>query len=156
MEWSREAGKIQYGIPTPLTISAEMSSTPASPALSGTGLWKMNLFGSSNMDGSGARISERTQILDRSNQAKPLVEGGVPVEFTDIKTDFPMEEIGCGEVNYLCLELTKGDRPNPKYPFVTSTGEDSVINCKEGECRGIIICFFFCTKAVTKAVGLYM
>ena len=151
MEWSREAGKIQYGIPTPLTISAEMSTTPDSMPMSGTGLWKMNLFGSSNMDGSGERVSERRQILDDPNQAKPLVDGSVPVEFTDIGTDFPMEEIGCGEVNYLCLELTKGDRPNPDYPFVTSTGEESVINCKEEECRGIIICFFFCTKAVTEA-----
>ena len=153
MEWSREAGQIQNGIPTPLRISAEMSSTPESPALSGSGLWKANLFGSRNMDGSGDRVAERTQILDGYNQAKPLVEGGVPIEFTDITTNFPMEELGCGDVNYLCLELTKGDYPNPKYPFATSTGEESVINCKEEECRGITICFYFCTKAVTEAVG---
>ena len=143
MEWSRDVGQLQYGVSTPLTISADVSATPDSPSVAGTGLWKMNLFGSRNMDGSGDRVAERTQILDGSNQAKPLADGSTPIEFTDIGTNFPMEELGCGEANYLCLEFTKGDRPNPEYSYSTVSGADSIINCKEEDCRGTTFCFLY-------------
>ncbi len=139
MNWEREMGQMQYGVPTPLTISADVSSTPDSPSVEGSGLWKMNLFGSRNMDGSGDRVAERSQILDSFNQGKPLLDPRTPIEFTDIGSDFPMEELGCGEVNYLCLEFTKGKSPKPDYSFGTTSGEESLINCKEEECRGVFV-----------------
>ncbi|XP_038058585.1 collagen alpha-2(I) chain-like [Patiria miniata] len=139
MSWSREVGPMQYGVPAPLTIDATVSATSDSPSVQGTGLWKMNMFGSRSMNGSGVRLGERTQILDASNQAKTLPDGGGPLEFTDLRTNFPMEDLGCGEYKYLCMEFTKGDYPNPGYTYATTSGRRSIVSCLPEECRTVYV-----------------
>ena len=135
MEWSYDVGTMQYGMPTPLTIDATVQTTPDSRQLQGTGLWKMNLFGSRNADGSGQRMPERTQILDGYNAAKALPTGG-PLEFDNMITNFPIEDIGCADYKHLCLEFTKGDYPDPRYSFRTTGPGDSIISCKPADCGG--------------------
>ena len=147
LSWSREAGQMMYGMPTPLTIAAEVTTTPDSPPVEGSGLWKMDLFGSRSMNGSGVRLNERTQILDSYNQAKSLAGGGTPLEFSDVRSNFPLEDLGCGEYKYLCLEFTKGDYANPDYTYATTSGKQSVINCLPEKCRGkncLFICICLC------------
>ena len=125
---------------TPVTIDATVRTTPQSRELQGSGLWKMNLFGSRNADGSGMRQPERTQVLDSYNQARSMPVGG-PVEFTDVGTSFPMEQLGCGEYKYLCMEFTQGDYPSPQYAFRTSGPGDSIVSCKTAECGGLYCLF---------------
>ncbi|XP_022088426.1 collagen alpha-1(II) chain-like [Acanthaster planci] len=139
MSWSREVGQQQYGLPAPLTIDAQVTATPDSPSVDGTGLWKMNIFGSRSMNGSGVRQNERTQILDGFNQGKSLSAGGGPLEFSDIQTRFPLDDLGCGEYKYLCLEFTKGDNANPDYSYATTTGAQSIINCLPEKCRTVYV-----------------
>ncbi|XP_022088425.1 uncharacterized protein LOC110978062 isoform X2 [Acanthaster planci] len=138
MDWSYETGQMQYGMPTPLSIDATVRTTPESRELEGTGLWKMNLFGSRNADGSGQRQPQRTQILDPYNQAKALPAGG-PVQFNDVNTRLAMEDLGCGDFQYLCLEFEKGDYADPRYSFRTAGPGDSIINCKSVDCGGVYV-----------------
>ena len=138
LNWERTVGKMKYGVPTPLTIDATVGTAADSSELEGSGLWKMNIFGSENMDGSGKRKPLKSQILKADDQAKPLISPGNPMDFSGISTSFPIEDVGCGELSYLCLEFESGDSPNPSYAFGTSTGEDSLISCKAEECKGEI------------------
>ncbi|XP_038058441.1 collagen alpha-2(V) chain-like isoform X2 [Patiria miniata] len=138
MDWSYETGTMQYGMPTPLAIDATVRTTPESRELDGTGLWKMNLFGSRNADGSGQRQPERSQILDGFNQARSMPAGG-PIQFNDISTRLPMEDLGCGEYGYLCLEFEKGVYANPRYSFRTAGPGDSLISCKPADCGGVYV-----------------
>ena len=135
MDWSYEAGMRQYGMATPLTIDATVRTTAESRELQGTRLWKMNLFGSRSADGSGQRLPQRTQVLDGYNQAIGMPAGG-PVQFTDVSTSFPMEQLGCGEFKYLCMEFTQGDSPDPQYAFRTSGSGDTIVSCKSADCGG--------------------
>ncbi|XP_033625444.1 uncharacterized protein LOC117288629 isoform X2 [Asterias rubens] len=139
LNWERTVGKMKYGVPTPLTIDATVGTAADSSELEGSGLWKMNIFGSENMDGSGKRKPLKSQILKADDQAKPLISPGNPMDFSGISTSFPIEDVGCGELSYLCLEFESGDSPNPSYAFGTSTGEDSLISCKAEECKGVYV-----------------
>ena len=139
LDWNREIGKMQYGVATPVTLDATIGTAPDSSQLEGTGLWKMNLFGSNNMDGSGQRKPLKSQILNRDYQSKPLTSPGNPIEFSDIQTTFPIEEVGCGTLKYLCVEFERGENPSPSYAFDTPTEEESLITCKPEDCKGNIL-----------------
>ena len=135
LDWERGVGKMKYGVPTILTIDATVGTAAESSELEGSGLWKMNIFGSENMDGSGKRKPLKSQILSADDQSKPLISPGSRMHFIGISTSFPIEDVGCGELSYLCLEFESGQ--NPSYAFGTSTGEDSLISCKAEECKGM-------------------
>ncbi|XP_022088423.1 uncharacterized protein LOC110978061 isoform X2 [Acanthaster planci] len=139
LEWTPNIGNMQYGVPTPMTIDASVSTAADSRELSGSGLWRMDLFGSSNMDGTGPRKLVKTQILDQGGQATPLSSPGNPIQFSDVSTSFPIEEVGCPNLPYLCLEFKRGDSPNPDYKFGTADGGDSLIKCREEKCRGVYV-----------------
>ncbi|XP_033624437.1 uncharacterized protein LOC117287918 isoform X2 [Asterias rubens] len=136
LDWERGVGKMKYGVPTILTIDATVGTAAESSELEGSGLWKMNIFGSENMDGSGKRKPLKSQILSADDQSKPLISPGSRMHFIGISTSFPIEDVGCGELSYLCLEFESGQ--NPSYAFGTSTGEDSLISCKAEECKVIL------------------
>ncbi|XP_071788224.1 uncharacterized protein [Asterias amurensis] len=135
LDWERGVGKMKYGVPTILTVYATVGTAADSSELEGSGLWKMNIFGSENMDGSGKRKPLKSQILSADDQSKPLISPGSRMHFIGISTSFPIVDVGCGELSYLCLEFESG--PNPSYTFGTSTGEDSLISCKAEECKVI-------------------
>lgn len=105
----------------------------------GDGLWQLGVFAANSPDGDGPRRHEVTQTLDPFNEALPLEDGG-PLEFGKLDVDFPIDDIGCDEFRWLCVEFKKGEGPAPDFKFETESGEDSIISCKEQPCRGI---YFF-------------
>ncbi|XP_072166826.1 uncharacterized protein [Diadema setosum] len=135
MDWEPEVGDAPFDQPSPLTIDAEINFEPDGADIEGENLWQMGLFASKNPDGSGPRKDEQTQVLDEFNQATPL-EGPGPLQLDGIKTNFPINQLGCEDYGYLCMEFKRGQRPQPEFKFETTSGEDSIISCKKQECRG--------------------
>ncbi|XP_038058584.1 uncharacterized protein LOC119729863 [Patiria miniata] len=139
LDWSADVGEMRYGIPTPMTIDATVGTASDSRSLSGSGLWRMDLFGSSDLEGTGQRKPVVTQILDAGDQAIPLGSPGNPIQFNGVDARFPIEEVGCADLPYLCLEFKKGDSPNPQYTFGTEDGGDSLVKCRKEKCRGVYV-----------------
>lgn len=137
IEWEADIGDAPFGQPSPLTIDANVLFDPDSPDVAGDGLWQLGVFAAKMPDGTGPRRDEVTQTLDPYNQALPLEEGG-PLDFGSIDVPFPIDELGCDEYRWLCIEFKRGEAPNPDFGFTTESGEDSLISCKEQKCRGNI------------------
>ncbi|XP_072174093.1 uncharacterized protein [Diadema setosum] len=135
MDWEADIGDAPFDQPSPLSIDANVNFEPDGADIEGQDLWQMGLFASQSPDGTGPRKDEQTQILDPFNQAMPL-EGGGPIEFDDIQTNFPVNQVGCDDYGYLCMEFKKGQRAAPDFKFETTSGEESIVSCKEQECRG--------------------
>lgn len=136
LDFTREVPDfIPSGQPVPVTIDATIDMEPYSRGVSGACLWKVNMFGSRNNDGSGARQPLSSQILDSYEAAIPLSPGG-PLYFENLQADFDVSQLGCGEIGYLCLEFTQCDTPNPDFSFEASDGGESIVKCQAENCRG--------------------
>ena len=116
-----------------MNVDAEVTFDELSRELDGSGLWKLNIFGSKNKNGKGERFDEKTQIATPDKASAPLIKGR-SVRFPQMETTMDMGTIGCTEVNFLCVEFMKGDRPRPDYVMVIEDG-NSLINCKAAECN---------------------
>ncbi|XP_041458867.1 uncharacterized protein LOC121410685 isoform X2 [Lytechinus variegatus] len=141
VDWDLEVGDGPFDEPLPLTIDADVLFEPDSPDVNGDGLWQLGVFAAKNPEGSGPRKDEVTQVLDPLDQSVPLDEGG-PLPLDDVDFPFPINEVGCSDYNYLCVEFKKGEAPSPDFKFETQSGEDSIISCKEQPCRGALPFFF--------------
>eukprot|EP00057_Strongylocentrotus_purpuratus_P020317 XP_011674791.1 PREDICTED: uncharacterized protein LOC100893890 isoform X2 [Strongylocentrotus purpuratus] len=138
VEWDFDIGDAPFEDPAPLTIDADVLFEPDSPNVDGDGLWQLGVFAAKNPEGSGPRKDELTQILDPLDESTPLDEGG-PLNLDDVEFPFPINEVGCGEYNFLCVEFKKGEAPSPEFKFETQGEGDTIISCKEQPCRGALL-----------------
>lgn len=123
------------GCPRPVGLDLWVNFTENTRDLKGEGLWRLGLFGSSNIDGSGTRYAEVRQALDGPQSAVRLTDAR-PITVRDIVTDFELGSIGCiKEYPYFCVEFAKGSSPTPDYTFITEFEETSLISCVPQECN---------------------
>ncbi|XP_072021184.1 uncharacterized protein [Amphiura filiformis] len=102
-------------------------------AVMGRGLWRMGIFGSTNIDGHGPKHDYKQQILGPFEQGNPLI----PPNFLqfDIDTEFDIKSVGCGKFKYVCLEFAKGARPSLDFDLVVEDGVlGPIISCQAAPC----------------------
>lgn len=105
------------GKKTPVSIDSNILVSKLSRSISGEGLWKMTLFGSTSASGEGVdRYQPVEQILSEA-QAGTSLTGGATMAINDIETMFDIGSIGCTDYEYICVEFTKGSEPVPQYSF---------------------------------------
>ena len=124
------------GQANPLFISAVAHFTSSSRSVSGTGLWRLGIFGSKNDKGTGDRFNYVRQTLKPVDADMPLVNGN-DIKFAEAMAEFDIAAIGCNGFNYACMELTKGEEASPD--FTQSVLNDDVDNiltlCEMTTCR---------------------
>ena len=129
---------INAGVPDDVTLNINVGTSENSRNLDdGENLWRVGMYGSQNDQGTGEKRGYVSQVLDPFNSGKSL-EGGMPLEFNAIEADFPMDQLGCTDFKFLCLEFTKGYGANPDFKFEVEGGGDRIVKCKPEECRGEI------------------
>lgn len=84
--------------------------------VSGTGLWKLQVWGSLRADGVGQQISLSEQALTSNQEATP-VERGAPFFFRNVPYELDMRGVSCSEINYVCVRIRKGNDPDPQFTF---------------------------------------
>ena len=127
---------INAGEPDDVTLDITVGTSENSRNLdAGQNLWRVGMYGSQNEQGTGEKRGFVTQVLDPSNAGKALV-GGSDLAFNAIEAGFPMDQLGCTDFKFLCLEFTKGYGANPDYKFEVEGGGDRIVKCKPEECRG--------------------
>ena len=108
-------------------VNATIKFSKSSVDVSGTGLWKLSIYGSKSLDGTGEQFQRFDQLLSTSQQAQPLKDNKELV-FVNAKGKLDIRAIGCDmEFKYVCFEFAKGDNPNPDFNF-TSYQVDSTRN----------------------------
>lgn len=104
--------------------------------ISGTGLWKVNFFGSNDPNGDGERVKFQEQLLSSPQQDLTLETANGQLPFNGLSVEFDVGSVGCrgSEVDHLCLEYGRGEAPNPNFYFFTETGAETLIACKRLDC----------------------
>lgn len=133
LEWDYNTPDLVIGKRSPLVIDAIVTFDDTGTIISGENLWKLNVFGSENVNGLGDRIGMDRQIL-MSRDASSTLLTEFPLTFDAINTRFDFSTIGCNQYQYLCLEFEQGDDPDPPFVFQTKSGRDSIITCKDADC----------------------
>ena len=111
---------------------------PSSSVVSGTGLWKLSIYGSKNAEGTGDHIQHVEQALTTTQQSQPLISGA-NIGFINVYTEMDLTELGCGEYRFLCFDFTKGDNPSPDFTFTSQQQGNSqkYTVCKDRPCIGL-------------------
>ncbi|XP_071496955.1 uncharacterized protein [Diadema antillarum] len=115
-----------------VTLQAWITPSPRTDYIHGEGLWRLGLYGSESMTGSGTKVGYQRQVLDQQEAAMPM-HAAAPLEFT-VRTTFDVRRIGCDDVRYLCVEFGKGDAPIPNFKMPLPGG-DSVVSCQPSTCQ---------------------
>ena len=82
----------------------------------GTGLWKLNTWGSLRADGGGPQISYADQTLSVVQQDTVVVRQP-HFFFRNVQYSLDMRGIACSDINYVCVRIRKGDNPSPDFTF---------------------------------------
>ncbi len=135
LEWDyTPQGPITIGEEVPLVIDATATAKSLKD-IGGTGLWKVNFFGSRDPGGNGERVGFDEQLLSQPQQDLTLESASGTLQFDGLTTKFDIGSVGCrGEVDHLCLEYGRGEAPDPNFYFFTESGADTLITCKRLEC----------------------
>ena len=139
LDFEREVGVISYGRPAEMSLDVTVGTSDDSRNVEGTGLWRMGMYGSTNEEGTGEKRAYVNQVLDPFGAGKSL-EGGVDLAFNQLEAQFRIDELGCSEYKFLCLEFAKGYGSDPNFAFRAEDGSDRITKCKPEECRGEKVC----------------
>ena len=135
LTWDATPAPVILGQKNPIDVTASVTTADYGlDSLSGPSLWKLVMFGSKEMDGSGERRAEIQQILSTELQGLSYAAGET-LAFEDLRAKFDMSVLGCDEFRYLCLEFAQHKRPNPDYNFFTEEGTPTLITCKRQDCQ---------------------
>lgn len=91
--WDMDPFQIQRGSASDITLNVDVQPRGAANDISGTGLWELHMFGSTNGDGSGPRYNPSGNLLDPGQAATPLV--GTNLLELSVNTAYDVGAIGC-------------------------------------------------------------
>ena len=150
IDWSLQTLEtVIPGQATSVSLDNTVFFKEGNPELSGSGLWRMGLYGSKSADGSGDRFGYVSQTLS-SAQAGTTLNANSALQIDDAVTDFEIGSVGCNDYGYTCVEFTGGDDPDPNYFFRVEGAIDAskeantITKCKEQECLSSKHFFFLC------------
>lgn len=116
----------------PLDIVATSTFTQDSTPTSGTNLWRLGLYGSTQSDGSGPQFNYVSQVLNDEESSYDFQ--GRDIQFNEGLAMFDVAAIGCTEYIYACMEFTKGPNANPDFAFSVIPSGDVITLCKQSPC----------------------
>ncbi|XP_063969437.1 uncharacterized protein LOC129282010 isoform X3 [Lytechinus pictus] len=119
----------------PMQFSLSFFSDPSGGSATGTNLWSINTFVSNQPDGSGPRLSLRTNVPLTAIQGSVPAVSGQRRQIQNVGTNADLTNVDCSEFQYFCAELTKG--ANPSLDFVVVP--QSSLSCVNINCNGVTI-----------------
>ncbi|XP_041460889.1 uncharacterized protein LOC121412045 [Lytechinus variegatus] len=132
MFWSASVVDNEPGELTELEMEAFLFANESSESVAGTNLWRMGVFGSMNVDGTGPKFGYVPQILDETAASQVLVSG-LPLPIR-ARFHFDVATIGCNEFDFMCMEFTRDNAAEPFFPFQTNSGKDTFTSCRVAPC----------------------
>ena len=116
-----DTSSVAPGVKIPIKIGAQVVFSEPYTLVNGTGLWRLDMYGSKNADGSGEQFQRVNQTLYQSLQDQPSVS---LMSLQDAHGEIDFYAIRC-QYGYLCFDFMKGDNPSPDFTFVTVDPIDS-------------------------------
>ncbi|XP_030835681.1 cadherin-23 isoform X4 [Strongylocentrotus purpuratus] len=127
-------GTLREGFPNQnIGFDITMSPRVTAGSVSGSNLWKVTVFGSTNPNGAGTRVGE-TQVNLNQFQAGADVILGQDTVLQGISAQWNLNSgTRCAEIPYFCALVEKNDNPSPDF-FLS---EPPQVACQPITCRGV-------------------
>ena len=131
------SGKIADGrVSNPYSIS--FSANGGGTGIVGEGLWSLSAFGSTNADGSGKMLGEKTQVFNQQQMDMNFLPSeSTRLNYGNVDFDFDMMGLTCEDVKYICLKMAKGENPQPDFIMEPQPNESILTSCVPAECSGL-------------------
>ncbi|XP_072033318.1 LOW QUALITY PROTEIN: uncharacterized protein [Amphiura filiformis] len=133
---------------THIGFDAYIDTTLTSSSVNGENLFKITIFASAYQDGSGPRLScnlflgRKTQgetYADVSAADNSAITAGQRTVLEDVQAYLDLTGIYCSELNYICIEIWRGDFANPFYQIDSPASQSQLRVCQPTECYGVLI-----------------
>ena len=123
-----DTSSVAPGVKNPIKIGAEVLFSEPYTLVNGTGLWRLDMYGSKKADGSGEQFQRFNQTLSQSLQDQP---SDSLMQLKGARGEIDFYAIRC-QYGYLCFDFMRGDNPSPDFTFVTVDPVDSskLTTCK--------------------------
>ncbi|XP_072050093.1 uncharacterized protein [Amphiura filiformis] len=118
----------------PLGFDVSFTSDPTGSGIQGSGLWRLVVYSNTQADGSGTSSILRVIEFDQPLQDSTALPAGGSAFLNGLSADFDLTGLTCSQLPYICIELQKGDSPNPDFVLTGQTRR-----CVPIECRGVQI-----------------
>ncbi|XP_071484961.1 cadherin-23-like [Diadema antillarum] len=116
-----------------VTFSVTLTSDAAAGSVSGSNLWKVSVFGSTNANGAGARTSLTTVSLN-SLQSGADVVAGLTTQLQNMNVQWVFASgATCQQMPFFCVLVERGDNPTPDYLL----SRPPEVVCQPITCRGV-------------------
>ena len=98
----------------------------------GEGLWKMKTFTTTDYTGKSGRNLLDEQSLTTQQAGQDMMSGS-RTTFRNLAATINKEQVSCADDTYLCVELSRGDRPSKDFSM-NPAYEDSYLSCERLKC----------------------
>lgn len=113
-----------------LHISAGISAQ--SDAVSGSQLWRLNVWGSKKANGNGYRYSNAEQALTQQQADLSLVPPN-DLSFDYVRFDLDMTRARCNNIAYICVAISTGSN---SFDIRGDPDQRSLVGCTTVTCEG--------------------
>ncbi len=118
-----------------LDIDVEIIYNQRSDEVSGSNLWRLELWTSPKPDGSGTRLVSINQALTEAQSGKALVRP-YPFGFTNVRMSLDMRGNRCSYARYICARLTNAPYSHlePDFDLAGEPNYSALQGCTKTRC----------------------
>ncbi|XP_077987517.1 uncharacterized protein LOC144442123 [Glandiceps talaboti] len=117
----------------PIILDIDYGTDDEGSSIFGEDLWKLSVHGNNKPDGSGDSIPLGDQVLTDVQPDQPLA-GGKPLSFSPVSTNLDLTGIKCEEIPFVCLTLSKGDKPSREFTLTGKPDDGVMTACAPVPC----------------------
>ncbi len=99
----------------------------------GKNLWKMTAYTKIKAESGGGRINVVDQLLEKRKANKKIIDGS-ELSFKKLKYNLDLTDRNCEDVEEVCVEFSKGDKPVDDFDMTPEPTRAVLIDCKPIQC----------------------
>ena len=119
-----------------LDIDVEIVYDQRSDQVTGSDLWRLELWTSPRPDGSGTRLASLNQALDATQRGKALVRP-YPMSFTNVRMNLDMRGNRCSYARYICARLSNDvySTADTDFDLTGEPNHQALTGCTRTQCH---------------------
>nr|CAC20782.1 fibrosurfin [Paracentrotus lividus] len=134
-----QSGLLREGFPSSqFGFSVSISSNPSGGSVSGSNLWDITTWLSSDALGAGTKYLEETLSLTAQQSGTPIVSGVDTATINGLLVDWDSTSGPlCTQATFMCTQVSKSISANPDFQLTGTPNNDVFINCQPIACRAV-------------------
>ena len=121
-----------------INFNLQALSNPAGADISGSNLWLVDVFTSTQSDGSGVRYGQSQAVFTSGEGLSTALFGGQGMILSGgrVQVDLSSVQSCANQAEYLCFRLRRNPVSTPQYTLTGFPNEEALIDCVDYPCEG--------------------